>query len=250
MLVKRISKLFTAPKQGIIPNGANVLNRYTTNPIYIKERLIKPNESAYIGKDNKQIGKDIGDVRMKLTERYPESSRYSKNRYNFEMPELRSYERTGYNRQTLNDHKYTLPTPEEYITNADAPFKKGYRTKRIFRLDILDPKSTKASTDPLLSDYLGTDSGEVKTSKVSILGEDALISVPKDSGFKRYYDYINGGYVKVKSNDKKIRKLLKKNHFLVNGADRSTLEYMYGSKNPHIDQMIRNARILTESYSE
>ncbi len=105
----------------------------------------------------------------------------SKTRYNFK-----------WSKRFLNNNKYMLPTPEEYITNADAPFKKGYRTKRIFRLDILDPKSTKASTDPLLSDYLGSDSGEVKTSKVSILGEDALI-------------------------------------------------------NPHIDQMIRNARILTES---
>jgi hypothetical protein len=30
--------------------------------------------------------------------------------------------------------------------------------------------------------------------------------------------------------DKRLRKLLKKNHRLVNGLDRSTLEFMYGTK--------------------
>lgn len=63
-----------------------------------------------------------------------------------------------------------------------------------------------------------------------------------DSGFNRYNDYINGEDIKVKSNDKRLRKLLKKNHRLVNGLDRSTLEFMYGTKNPNIEKMIKNAK--------
>lgn len=236
-------KLFSAPKQGIDPNGENTVNRYVNDPKYIDERLVKSYASCYIGKDNKQIGKDIGDVRYSLFDRCPEDYRYSKNRYNFEMPILKIYERTGYNRQ-YDSGKYTLPTPEEYIANVDSLFEEGRRDKRIFRLDILDSDATKAKTNPEFSNFLGTDSGEVKTSKASILGEDALISVPKDTGFNRYADYINGGDVKVKSNDKKIRKLLKKNHRLVNALDRDTLGFMYGFKNPHIEQIMRNAKII------
>ncbi len=159
------------------------------------------------------------------------------------MPILKIFERTGYNCQ-YDGGKYILPTAEEYITNVDSLFEEGHRDKRIFRLDIIDSDASKANTNPEFSNLLGTDSGEIKTSKDSILGEDAFISVHRDTGFNRYADYINGGDVKVKSNDKKIRKLLKKNPRLVNALDRHTLEFIYGFKNPHIEQIMRNARII------
>ncbi|MCQ2217882.1 MAG: hypothetical protein MJZ33_05285 [Paludibacteraceae bacterium] len=239
---KLYERIFVAPQQGIAPQGMNTLNRYTPMTEYLNTKIVPEDASAFIGHKNPNIGSDINTVRRKLQRKFESGEKYSRHRINSELPFLRLDERSGIDKQFNNGKKYVQPSTEEYITAADTLFKKEYRGKRILRIDALDSNSAKAADFPKYQEYLGPDSGEVRLSKSKELGKDALISVPKDSGFNRYNDHINGGQVKVKPDDKRLRKLLKKNHRLINGLDRSTLEFMYGTKNPNIEKMIKNAK--------
>ncbi len=242
ILPKLHERIFVAPQQGIAPQGMNTVNRYTPKTEYTDTKVVSKGSSAFVGHKNPNIGLDINDVRKVLRRKFDDGRRYSKHRANNELPLLNLTERSGVYKQFKNKGKYVQPTAEEYITAADTLQEKAHRGKRILRIDAIDSISSKAATLPKYQEYLGPDSGEVLLSSQKTLGKDALISVPKDSGFNRYNDYINGEDIKVKSDDKRLRKLLKKNHRLVNGLDRSTLEFMYGTKNPNIEKMMKNAR--------
>jgi hypothetical protein len=235
-------KLFVAPQQGIAPQGMNTVNRYTPKIEYLDTKIVPEGSSAFIGHKNPNIGSDINTIRKNLRRKFESMGRYFKHRTNNEFPFLSLNERTGIDKQFNNGKRYVQPSTEEYITASDTISERNYRGKRVLRIDAIDSMASKAADYPKYREYLGQDSGEVRLSKERELGKNALISVPRDSGFNRYNDYINGEDIKVKSNDKRLRKLLKKNHRLVNGLDRSTLEFMYGTKNPNIEKMMKNAK--------
>ena len=241
---KYSEKLFVAPQQGIAPQGMNTINKYTPNLDVVKERMLSGFTPSYAGHYNHSIGEDINNVRKDLRKAYGEEFGYHGCGYKNEMPITPTSKlvRTGKDAQVMeNGFRYVRPTSKEIITNVDSIFYPEHAGKRILRIDAVDSSAPKSVRLENYSQFLGTDAGEIRTSDVKILGEDALVSVPRDSGFDRYHD-SGGNKIQHTSSEKKLRKFLKKNHRLVNGMDRPTLEFMYGKKNPNIDSIIKNAR--------
>lgn len=246
ILPKLHERIFVAPQQGIAPQGMNTVNKYTPNFHNIEERLVKSNASVYSGHYNPAIGDDINRMRKKFRKQPWGTVFYGEGKpHEFPVMPISEHIRTGRNVQENAGYVYKQPNVEQVITNVDSIYYPDNNGKRIFRIDALDKDSVKATRYKKYQDLIGTDAGEIYTSSPKIIGEDALVSIPKDTGFERHRRFVNGKWERdsgINRSQKKLRKYLKKNHKLVNGLDRPTLEFMYGKRNPNIEKMMKNAK--------